>query len=189
VDAVNGCSSSPIETLIDHGCPPVLISKDFTMTQGYPLKKLKKAYKVSMVIGRGNQGLDQELDHYCRLSFISPDYLWRSCTIDAIICPGLQMNIALGLHFLAKNKIMVDAELHTAVNKETNYDLLNSPEIKRPQFRRAMSPKQKRATEQKATEMGCMKHRCKWTVVMVNFTLTRILRSSISASILCWDQT
>jgi hypothetical protein len=38
------------------------------------------------------------------------------------------MDLILGLDFLVKNKIVVDAELRTVIVKETGFDLLHPPD-------------------------------------------------------------
>lgn len=68
------------------------------------------------------------LTHYCRLYLQSPDSVWKSQAINTIICHDLHTNLILGLNFLVRNQIVVDATLHSAVAKETNYDLLNPPD-------------------------------------------------------------
>jgi hypothetical protein len=86
VDAANGCSSSPVKTLIDHGSRPVLISREFALGQGYRLKKLRKPYDVLAAISKKKEEDSQNLDHYCKLHFVSTDNVWRSYTIDAVVC-------------------------------------------------------------------------------------------------------
>jgi hypothetical protein len=68
------------------------------------------------------------LNEYCRLNLISQDAAWKSRTVNAIICPQLQTDLILGLDFLVRNKIVVDAELRTVIAKETGYDLLHPPD-------------------------------------------------------------
>jgi hypothetical protein len=71
------------------------------------------------------------LDEYCKLHLQSQDASWKSCVVNAIICLNLYTDLILGLDFLARNKIVVDAELCMAVAKDSDYDLLN-PSIAMP---------------------------------------------------------
>ena len=50
---------------------------------------------------------------------------WSSKPVRALVAPGLCSNILLGLPFLVHNKIVIDHEAHTAVDKSSGFDLLN----------------------------------------------------------------
>jgi hypothetical protein len=67
------------------------------------------------------------LTEYCKSHIQSLDSSWKSRVINALICPNLYTDIILGLDFLTKNKIIVDAELRTVIAKDAQYDLLNPP--------------------------------------------------------------
>jgi hypothetical protein len=136
------------------------------LAQEYTLKKLRKPYHVSTAISKKKEENSQNLDHYCKLRFVSTDNVWRSCTIDALVCPGLQTDIILGLDFLVKNKIVVDAELRSAVNKDSNYDLLNPPRVDRQTHMPVMSPKVRRCTERRVTEEGRRVYKQKMELVL-----------------------
>lgn len=47
VDVLLTCAPTPVEPLIDHGCPPVLISSELVEILGLVPKKLFKAMSVS----------------------------------------------------------------------------------------------------------------------------------------------
>lgn len=66
--------------------------------------------------------------HYCRLQVESPDSEWKAQVVNTIICPQLHTDLILGLDFLVRNHIMVDAKMCTVITKESNFDLLN-PQI------------------------------------------------------------
>ena len=123
--------STPVNALIDHSLSPVLISRELTeilCLEPCPLFKPLLVFGAFTKKRRSPKAL--ELTHYCKLLIQSPDALWHSCTFNTIICPELYMNLILGLDFLAKNKIVVDMDLRTAIAKETGYDLLNPPDPK-----------------------------------------------------------
>jgi hypothetical protein len=94
------------------------------------------------------------LSQYCKLHIQSPDSVWKSRAINAVICPGLHTDLILGLEFLVNNKIVVDAELRTAIAKETGYDLLNPPDPKLCQKKIRISPFEKRKQEARAIRRG-----------------------------------
>jgi hypothetical protein len=129
IDAPFTCAPSPIRALIDHGAPPVLISENTMELYGLVRRKLFKPFAVSAAFVSGQlKAQTVLLNEYCRLNVLSPDAAWKSRTLNAIICPNLQTDIILGLDFLVKNKIVVDAELKTAITKESGFDLLHPPD-------------------------------------------------------------
>jgi len=143
IDAPATCAPTPVNTLIDHRSSPVLISSELTDILCLTARPLFKPLSVSGVFTKKNDTMTPlVLTQYCRLSIQSPDALWHSHIINAIICPELHTNLTLGLDFLMKNKIVVDAELWTVVAKESGYDLLNPPNPKLHQCPITRSPAQ-----------------------------------------------
>jgi hypothetical protein len=141
IDAPFTCALSLIKALIDHGASPVLISEDTVKLYRLVPRKLSKPITVSAAFISGQPKPHPVLlTEYCRLNLISPDTRWKSRTLNTIICPNLQTNIILGLDFLVKNKIVVDAELCTAIAKDAAFDLLNPPEVSRPIHHPPVSP-------------------------------------------------
>ena len=129
IDAPTTCAPTPFHAFIDHSSTPVLILSEFTDVMCLPQCKLFKPFSVSgAFVEREKTSYSiTVLDEYCKIHLQSPDSTWKSHMVNAIICPNLHTNLILGLDFLAKNKIVVDAELHMAITKESNYDLLNPP--------------------------------------------------------------
>jgi len=80
------------------------------------------------------------LTQYCRLNVSSLNACWKSRTLSAIICPNLQADMILGLDFLVRNKIVVNAELRTIIAKETGYDLLHPPNPIKSHIQLQISP-------------------------------------------------
>jgi hypothetical protein len=154
IDAPATCAPTPIRALIDHGSTRVLISSEFADIMCLPRLKLFKSLSVSGAFVERKNSSDSiiVLDEYCKLHLQSPDSTWKSRVVNAVICPNLHTNVILGLDFLAKNKIVVDAELRTAIAKESNYDLLNPPCI--TPCKPISSPHQRRQAEVKAIKSG-----------------------------------
>jgi hypothetical protein len=94
IDALFTCAPSPIRALIDHGAPPVLISENMVELYGLVCCMLFKPFAVFTAFITG-QSKPQPvlLTEYCRLNVISLDAAWKSHTINAIICPQLQMDL------------------------------------------------------------------------------------------------
>ena len=113
VDTPATCAPTPITTLIDHGCSPVLILSDLMEILCLEPHQLFKLLSVSgtFMKNRGEMDSKKVLSEYCKLHIQSPDTAWQSHAINAIICPGLHTDLILGLEFLVKNKIIIDAEL------------------------------------------------------------------------------
>jgi hypothetical protein len=133
IDAPFTCAPSPIQALIDHGASPVLISEETVELYGLVSHKLFKLFSISAALVSNRSKPDPvPLMHYCRLDLISPDAQWKSWTLNAIICPNLQTDIILGLDFLVKNKIVVDAELRMVISKDSGFDLMNPPKSSAP---------------------------------------------------------
>jgi hypothetical protein len=103
----------------------VLISSEFADIIGLKHCKLFKLFSVSGAFVERERKLDSVtvLDEYCKVHL----QLWKSRMVNAVICPTLHTDLILGLNFLMKNKIVVDAELRTAIVKDSNYNLLNTP--------------------------------------------------------------
>jgi hypothetical protein len=83
---------------------------------------------------------------YVVLSLSSLNNAWTSRPIRALIAQNLCINILLGLPFLKDNKIVIDHDLDTAIEKNTGFDLLNEtkPSILLTPTPPILSPKQKR---------------------------------------------
>jgi hypothetical protein len=128
IDAPATCTPTPVDALIDHGSSPVLISSELADILCLTARPLFKSLSVSGAFTKKNDSMTPlVLTHYCRLLIQSPDALWHSRVINAIICPELHTDSILGLDFLVRNKIVVDAELQTVIEKDSGYDLLHPP--------------------------------------------------------------
>ncbi|KAF8225990.1 hypothetical protein L208DRAFT_1304167, partial [Tricholoma matsutake] len=131
IDALLTCTPTPIQALIDHSFPPVLISSELVDVMGLTCRKLFKPFPVADAFVNGQRSADSSLTEYCRLHLQSRDAVWKSKVVNAIISPMLHTDLMLGLDFLMKNKIVVDAELRTAIAKDAQYDLLHPALVKR----------------------------------------------------------
>jgi hypothetical protein len=150
IDAPFTCAPTPIRALIDHGAPPVLISEEAVEIYGLVRRKLFKPFPVSAAFVSGKKKAPPVLlEEYCRLNVLSPDAAWKSRTLNAIICPNLQADIILGLDFLVKNRIVVDAELRTAIAKDSGFDLLHPPDPTLNRTPIKMSPAVRRRRERR----------------------------------------
>ena len=144
---VNGIAEfpTPIDCLLDNGAHLVLIRPETVADLGLYIRKLHTPESVTVAIN--SQRRTFHLTEYVILSLSSLNNAWTSRPVRALIAANLCTNILLGLPFLKHNKIVIDHELDTAIDKSTGFDLLNEnkpcPLITPlpPQI----SPKQKRA--------------------------------------------
>lgn len=152
IDAPCTCAPTPVSALIDHCSPPVLISSELVKILGLRPKPLFKPLSVSGAFMKGKRNPDSKvlLSQYCRLHIQSPDAVWKSKAINAIICPQLHTDLILGLDFLSKNQIVVDANLRTVIDKTTGYDLLNPPDPTLNRKTPTLSPHERRKAERRA---------------------------------------
>jgi hypothetical protein len=141
--------------LIDHGASPVLISEDMVELYGLIPCTLFKPFTVSAAfVFKQPKPQPVVLTKYCRLNVMSCDVAWKSRTVNAIICPNLQTDLILGLDFLVKNKIVVDAELRMVIAKETGFDLLHplDPTLKHAALK--ISPAVRRCCDRQLLKEG-----------------------------------
>jgi hypothetical protein len=59
---------------------------------------------------RQNQDSKVLLLHYCKLHIQLTDAVWKLQVVNMTICPQLHTDLILGLDFLVKNYIVVDAK-------------------------------------------------------------------------------
>ncbi|KIK78068.1 hypothetical protein PAXRUDRAFT_36705 [Paxillus rubicundulus Ve08.2h10] len=100
-----------IEALIDHGSPVVFIDQTLINKLGLCICQLKQLLPVSVaMLNREKQ--EFSLLHFVKIFCTSPDLHYH-------------FPLLLGGPFLEHNKIVIDHEVHTCIDKDQNYDLLN----------------------------------------------------------------
>jgi hypothetical protein len=152
IDAPGTCAPTPVRALIDHGSPPVLISSELVEILELIPRKLFKPFSVSGAFVDGRKSSDSKLTEYCKLRLQSLDSVWKAKVVNTIICPNLHMDIILGLDFLLRNGVVVDAQMRTAIAKSDGYDLLNPP-LSTPAPLKLL-PNERRKAERKAINTG-----------------------------------
>ncbi|KAG6887283.1 hypothetical protein C0995_016434 [Termitomyces sp. Mi166 len=76
-----------------------------------------------------------------------------SMMLNFIVCSNLHADLILGLQFLEKNSILIDLEVHTAVDKKMGFNLLHPPDPKKKCESRPIEPHIKRHEERKAKQV------------------------------------
>jgi Aspartyl protease len=113
----------PIDTLLDNGAHLVLIRPETVIDLGLPVRKLKEPQRATLAINSVPQTF--LLHDYVTLSLSSLNNAWTARPVTALIANDLCIDILLGLPFLKHNKIVIDHELDTAVEKNSGFDLLH----------------------------------------------------------------
>ena len=129
-----------LKTFLDCGSHLVLISPATVDSLALPRFTLSTPENIEVAIGDGSSKKCTTLYEYVKFSATSLDSLWTSRTVHALIAPGLCTPVLLGLPFLCHNKLVMDYEAGSCIDKKTGYDLLNPPPITPPKPRR-LSPK------------------------------------------------
>lgn len=114
----------PYDCLLDDGAHLVLIRPETVTDLGLPIRRLKEPVSVTLALNNNPDSVKEFYD-YVFLSLSSLNNAWSSKPVRALIAPGLCTNILLGLPFLVHNKIVIDHEARTAVDKSCGFDLLN----------------------------------------------------------------
>ena len=143
---VHGNNAFPIafDALLDNGAHLVLIRPEAVIDLGLPIRKLKEPQCATLAINSMPQTF--LLHDYVKLSLSSLNQMWTSCPVTALIANNLCVDILLGLPFLKHNKIVIDHELDTAIDKLYGFDLLheNAPSSLLKRQPKKLMPKQKR---------------------------------------------
>lgn len=113
----------PIKPLIDHGCPSTVIDDQLVTQLG--LRRFQLPLQEDNLASLSGHGLGSR--EYVKLQVSSKDGSWTSGVHRAKVLHNCTIPLILGLPFLLQEKIVVDAELRTAIDKRTGFDLLNPP--------------------------------------------------------------
>jgi hypothetical protein len=114
-----------IDALFDHGSHAVLISENLATRLGLRRRRLPKPETVELAMRSNKKKVEIKLNEYVKLPLSDPSAYWTSKSVRAIVAPGLCSPIILGLPFLSHNNIVIDHAARTAIDKNSNFDLLN----------------------------------------------------------------
>jgi Reverse transcriptase (RNA-dependent DNA polymerase)/Aspartyl protease len=145
---VHGTSEfpTPVNCLLDNGAHLVLIRPETVAELGLKIRKLHKPQLATVAIN--SQHHTFHLADYVLLTLSSLNNAWTSRPVRALVAADLCINILLGLPFLKHNKIVIDHDADTAIDKLSGFDLLNEnkPSALTTLSPRRLSPKQRRDT-------------------------------------------
>jgi len=128
IGSPSASSEELVSALIDNGSHAVLISPEVADRLGLTHQKLPIPEEVELVMAGGVKDTFM-FEDWVPLGIVSSDQAWSSRTVRAIVSPGLCVPLLLSGPFLS-NRLVMDHELHTCIDKSTNFDILNPPEIK-----------------------------------------------------------
>lgn len=118
--------------LINNGAHVILICPEVVKELKLKTFCLPHPETVTVAIAAGSKKRRITLTNYVKFTVTTLDNTWTSCTVHAIIAPGLCMSIILGLPFLEHNKIVADYADCSCIDKKTGYNILNPLEIVPP---------------------------------------------------------
>ena len=132
--------------MIDNSAHIVLISPEIVEMLSLEKKCLQKPQHIKVTMkDKKKKNLEPALLlEYVSLSLSMLDNSWTLKIMNAVIAPGLCMNILLGLPFLVHNHIVVDHEVPSTSVKDTPIDLLNFVPMPKVILKSVKSPKRKR---------------------------------------------
>jgi hypothetical protein len=139
-------SKFPTKTisLIDCGCPTVLIHADLVNSLGLKKRRLPKPEAFDVALHNNPKEKKSIILHeWCSIKVSDPASCWHARSICVIIAPSLCSPIILGIPFLAHNTIVIDTAVQSAVDKTCGFNLLNPGPMPTPPTP-WMTPRQKR---------------------------------------------
>ncbi|KAG6864320.1 hypothetical protein C0993_009007 [Termitomyces sp. T159_Od127] len=138
------------KALIDTGSPPALISQTLVTRLGLPVLRMARPLVVSGAFtANGSKDETVMLLTYTKLVVISPCSQWESRSQIFIICPDLHSEMILGLAFLRRNKLVIDPDGDSVIDKRTGFDLLHPSEFRISRREKLVEPHMKRSQEKK----------------------------------------
>jgi hypothetical protein len=113
-----------------------LIDSEHTKRLGLEQRKLDRPERIELAMQPGEDRKGIELSHYVKLHLHDPSGAWTPCSICTFVAPNLCSPVVLGLPFLSRNKIVIDHDERTAINKLGDFDLLNPKTPDAPKARK-----------------------------------------------------
>ncbi|RDB15789.1 hypothetical protein Hypma_003742 [Hypsizygus marmoreus] len=127
------CAPSPVCTFIDSRATPVLFSSNLATRLELPRRTLAHPFLIFGAFSEKNNG-SLQLKEYVKITLQFPDAQWQSRIQLAIISPTLHSDLIISLDFLQTNFIVINAHAHTAIDKQSNFDLLHSSDPRCGEF-------------------------------------------------------
>ncbi|KAF5334115.1 hypothetical protein D9758_016076 [Tetrapyrgos nigripes] len=123
--------SSPlcVSLLLDSGSHIVLIRDDLAAHLGLRRFKLPRPEVIGVTTTDSSSPMSTTTLHeFVKLRITDHSNTWTSHTVQAIVSPSLCSPMILGLPFLSHNKLALDCENHTCIDKVSGIDILNTKE-------------------------------------------------------------
>ncbi|KAJ7120479.1 hypothetical protein C8R43DRAFT_900788, partial [Mycena crocata] len=139
-----------IRALIDHGAHLGMINETLVETLKLPRYKLPEPEEVSLAMSP--EGSVPSIK-YVKLRVTTPDQAWSSSTVRFVFGKRLCAPLILGLPWLERNKIDIDHDLRTVIDKCCGYDLLHPPPTKEALKRKLKLREKLRATQMDHKQM------------------------------------
>jgi hypothetical protein len=110
--------------MLDTGAHITLINKSMVKHLQLKVHQLKKPMPITVALNDSTTRT-RHLDSYIFPSVTSTDNMWNAIQTKALVMPSLCTTVLFGLLWLKRNKIVIDLDGRSAINKETGYNLLD----------------------------------------------------------------
>ncbi|THG94211.1 hypothetical protein EW026_g7216 [Hermanssonia centrifuga] len=130
--------SDPLPMLIDTGATTVLIRDDFVMQLKLRRRPLHTPFRYKAAFGSDIRSSSE----YVKLRVFNSDLSWLSISVLAVVVPDLCSPVILGLPFYNRNKLFVDPEFSTMIEKVTGRDIMSPLPVKPHDSRTARERRQ-----------------------------------------------
>jgi hypothetical protein len=137
--------------LLDDGSHVVLIKASVADILGLRCRKLPKPMPITQALSNSNSCADSFLFEWVKLKPRDIGGSWSSRTVRAIVAENLCADIILGLPFLCVNKLVMDYENGTCIDKASGFDILHPTS---PVRETAKTPLQQKHRELQKTIRG-----------------------------------
>jgi hypothetical protein len=127
----DGCTTATVTGMLDTGAHIALIDKNVVKRLQLKIHKLKKALPITVALNDSTTHR-RYLDSYVFLSVTSTDNVWNATRTRFLVTSSLCTSILFGLPWLKRNRIVIDVERRSAINKDSGYNLLQPAESQKP---------------------------------------------------------
>jgi hypothetical protein len=153
--------TAKFSALLDPGSHMILINSSVVDRLNLRRRKLPKPAKVGLATTLANDlesCSDTVLHEWVKLKPHDVDGHWMSRTVRTIVAPNLCTDVLLGIPFFTVNKLVMDFEIGTCIEKETGFDLLHPRSL-------ATMPMEKMPLQKKHKELRRCVRECHSAVI------------------------
>lgn len=117
---VNGVT---VHVLLDTGSHLDLVNP--SLAKHLKLCPIALSKPETVLVAIGGKQTEVSFSHVVKFRISDPSFMYMSRTVTACVAPQLSMSILLGMPFLSHNDILLSCKDHTAIYRNSGFDLLN----------------------------------------------------------------